>query len=63
MVIPKKRIVKRLYKEFFNLINQIIKGECFINLSLALEEMKPEQIPETELTIYYNAITSHETFQ
>ena len=42
MVIPKKRIAKRLYKELPNLTNQIIKEKCSTNLSLALEKMKPE---------------------
>jgi hypothetical protein len=63
MVIPKKRIAKRLYKELPNLTNQIIKGECSTNLSLALEEMKPEQIPGTEPTTYHGAMTSHEASQ
>jgi hypothetical protein len=62
MVIPKKRIAKRLYKKLPNLTNQIIKGECSINFLLILEEMKSEQIPGTEPIIYYSAITSHETF-
>jgi hypothetical protein len=60
MVISKKRIAKRLYKELSNLTNQIIKGECSTNLLLTLKEMKPEQISGTELIIYYGAITSHE---
>ena len=63
VVIPKKRIAKRLYKELPNLINQIIKGECSTNLSLVLEEMKPEQIPGTEPTTYHSTITSHEASQ
>jgi hypothetical protein len=63
VVILKKRIAKRLYKELPNLTNQIIEGECSTNLLLALEEMKPEQIPGTESIIYHDAIISHEVSQ
>jgi hypothetical protein len=63
VIIPKKRIVKRLYKKLPNLINQIIKGECSTNLLLILEEMKSEQIPGTELITYYGAMISHEASQ